>query len=429
MIDLSERQMDALHKIKAWHEDATMTGFARPFRLFGYAGTGKTTLAKHLGEFLGLREGEVVFGAYTGKAAHVLRSKGCSPASTIHSAIYLPTSSEEARHALALARNELSELTWELALTEEQAARKAELEAQLPELEAAARRVTWELNPMCDWASAKLIVLDEVSMVDAKLAGDIEKLGVPVLVLGDPAQLPPVSGEGYYIDATPDVLLTEIHRTALENPITALATRVRESTGPTMGLTAEDTTPVSVAEAMEHDQILVWSNKRRWAIIDVVRKRLGYPAGVPVAGDKVMCLTNNRDLAVFNGQLFDVIGSTPGTLGPTLLLRDDQGRERAIPCFSEGFEGREAQDMAKNSGAGRKGNRMLATFAQAITVHKAQGSEWPKVYVVNEIGGIIAMTAKGKGLAAAQEQARQWIYTAATRAQETLTITAPTGRR
>src|SRR5207248_4221236 len=54
------------------------------FRLFGYAGTGKTTLARHIAEGV---EGEAKFAAFTGKAALVMRNKGCDNASTIHSLI------------------------------------------------------------------------------------------------------------------------------------------------------------------------------------------------------------------------------------------------------------------------------------------------------------------------------------------------------
>ena len=47
-------------------------GGQQVFRLFGYAGTGKTTLARHIAEGV---DGEVTFGAFTGKAALVLRAK------------------------------------------------------------------------------------------------------------------------------------------------------------------------------------------------------------------------------------------------------------------------------------------------------------------------------------------------------------------
>ena len=84
------------------HQDAALTaasnwlkatrGRASIFRLFGYAGTGKTTLAKHLAEGV---DGKVLFAAFTGKAACVMRSKGCPGAATIHSLIYRARESGE----------------------------------------------------------------------------------------------------------------------------------------------------------------------------------------------------------------------------------------------------------------------------------------------------------------------------------------------
>ncbi len=62
------------------------------FRLFGYAGTGKTTLARRIAEDV---DGTVVYGAFTGKAASVMRQKGCYDAATIHSLIYRTKEAEE----------------------------------------------------------------------------------------------------------------------------------------------------------------------------------------------------------------------------------------------------------------------------------------------------------------------------------------------
>jgi exodeoxyribonuclease-5 len=265
-------------------------------------------------------------------------------------------------------------------------------------------------------------------MVNIKLASDIESYGVPVLVLGDPAQLPPVEGGGHYTEAQPDWMLTEVQRQALDSPVLSLATRVRESRDKRLGLEPDDMAPASLAAAMEHDQVLVWSNKRRWALIEAMRRKLGMVEARPTAGDKIMCLTNNRDLAVFNGELFTVLDSKPATLGPTLTVRTEDGRVREIPAFDDGFMGREMQDQAKKSGAGMRGGRMLATFAQAITVHKAQGSEWGSVYVVNETPSMIAMNARHGTPVQAMEQARRWLYTAVTRAKDHVTVTAPSAR-
>jgi exodeoxyribonuclease V len=442
MTQLSAQQLAGIAKIQNWHRGADGSFGADVFRLFGYAGTGKTTMAKEIPAALGLTgPKDVYYGTFTGKAAHVLRSKGAGPVSTIHSAVYFPTTNEAAKHALEAARATLTDLTALMdnwmgdetyegikgeELTKEGVAKRiAELGAEIPTLEANAKRVAWEWSPDSEWASASLIILDEVSMVSAKLAADVEAYGVPILVLGDPAQLPPVEGGGYYTNATPDHLLTEIHRQALDNPITALATRIRESQSVGLGLTRDDMTAASVRDAMQHDQVLCWSNKRRWAMISAMRQLLNRPKGEVVPGDRIMCLTNNKDLAVFNGQQFEVVHVAPGTLGPTLTVRTEEGAERVIPTYSDGFLGREMQDQAKHSGAGMRGNRMLATYAQAITVHKAQGSEWKSVYVVNETPAMMSMTRRKSGVDDAVSQGRQWLYTAVTRAQERVTITAP----
>ena len=73
----SPEQAEALDKVGRW----LAAGEPQVFRLFGYAGVGKTTLAKRLAESA---SGETAFAAFTGKAALVMRSKGCVGASTIH---------------------------------------------------------------------------------------------------------------------------------------------------------------------------------------------------------------------------------------------------------------------------------------------------------------------------------------------------------
>src|SRR5215208_2483197 len=151
------------------------------FRLFGYAGTGKTTLARHIAEHV---EGKVLFAAFTGKAAQVIRSKGCQGASTIHSLIY----------------------------------RTLESGAEVPSF------TLWDDAPA---SKAKLIVIDECSMVDAELGRDLMSFGVPLLVLGDPAQLPPIQGGGFFTESPPDAMLTEVHRQAEDNPIIRLSMDIR----------------------------------------------------------------------------------------------------------------------------------------------------------------------------------------------------------
>ena len=60
------------------------------------------------------------------------------------------------------------------------------------------------LNEDSPAAKASLIVIDECSMVDEELGRDLLSFGKKVLVLGDPAQLPPVKGGGFFTEQEPD---------------------------------------------------------------------------------------------------------------------------------------------------------------------------------------------------------------------------------
>ena len=81
MVEWSPQQEQALSAVSAWLKDKDGP---QVFRLFGWAGTGKSTLARHLAQ--GVKS--VKYAAFTGKAALVMRKRGCKGASTIHSLIY-----------------------------------------------------------------------------------------------------------------------------------------------------------------------------------------------------------------------------------------------------------------------------------------------------------------------------------------------------
>lgn len=93
-MELSPLQAKASDAVAAWFNQGESSG--QVFRLFGYAGTGKTTIARHILAQLGCR---FVSATYTGKAASVLKRKGVN-ASTIHSLIYNVVHPDEDRKSV-----------------------------------------------------------------------------------------------------------------------------------------------------------------------------------------------------------------------------------------------------------------------------------------------------------------------------------------
>ena len=81
-------------------------------------------------------------------------------------------------------------------------------------------------------------MIDECSMVDAELGRDLMSFECPLLVLGDPAQPPLIQGGGFFTDCEPDVMLTEVHRQAQDDPIIRMSMDVREAATSTSAATA-----------------------------------------------------------------------------------------------------------------------------------------------------------------------------------------------
>jgi exodeoxyribonuclease-5 len=432
--DLSPQQREAVEKVSTWWKSAgalrgvgEMPGMpgSQTFYLAGFAGTGKTSIAQTIVSYLGLSEHEVIYSAFTGKACHVLRTKGCRPVTTLHSLIYTPVDKFR-----AFAETETLEAELENGVTSQ---RQALIEKRLGELHEEMDAPGWILNPTSDLARAKLLVVDEVSMVNERLAADLLSFKVPVLVLGDPAQLPPVAGNGYFTSSDPDMMLTQIHRYALESPITSIATTVRTHTGGLETVTGLVESPdgskppsgrwhkpLTAAQAARFDVVLCWRNDTRWHLTRKLRAQRGYKGGLPNVGEKIIVLTNNRDLAVYNGQIFTVQRLDSRTRGSdrngfTAKVSDDEGGVRTLPLVTGGFANKKTQEDTERRSRFQR-TAAVATFAHVITVHKFQGSEESKILVIDESAGVAR--------AGGADQARQWGYTAITRASTQAIITS-----
>lgn len=394
-MEWSPQQDQALVEVDRWLKSRDR----QVFRLFGFAGTGKTTLARHLASHV---DGAVRFGAYTGKAAHVLRQKGC-PATTIHQMIYSTHDKSRARLL------ELERALMALA-PDASPAERGKIENEIRREKESLTQPSFRLNQSSDIREASLIVIDECSMVDARMGEDLLWFDVPVLVLGDPAQLPPVGGGGFFTEHEPDIMLTEIHRQAADNPIVAMATEVRSggrlSIGPygesrvihKRGMTSQD--------ALEVDQILVGRNKTRRAYNDRMRALLGYESRHPLAGERLICLRNNHDLGLLNGAMWDVdnVGHVDDT-SIVMDIRSEDGETISdVHAHMHYFNGSEEKLMWWERKEAEEFD-----YGYAVTTHKAQGSQWGDVMVFDESWVF-------------RNDRNRWLYTAITRAAERLTV-------
>jgi exodeoxyribonuclease-5 len=393
----SPQQDDALLKVKAWWDEGPTR--RQIFYLFGFAGTGKTTLAREIEEMVG---GGVVYATFTGKAAQVLRNKGCENATTIHSLIY---------RVLEKSRSALDGL--EQALLEARDSRHIEEIKEKIKLEKKnLANPSFNLGFGSAVREANMIIIDECSMVDTAMAVDLLSFKKPILVLGDPAQLPPIMGGGYFTEnVKPDIMLTEIHRQARDNPIIELATRVREGYGLQTGSYGESrvlhASDLQRGEAMLFDQVLVGKNVTRRKLIHRFREAKSLFQPFPMIGEKLICLRNNHDKGLLNGSLWEAVDTVPSSEDDRFLITvrslDGSNEDVNTRCWKFPFLGEEAtMPWWERTEADE------LEFGYAITVHKSQGSAFPSVLLVDEWRHA--------------DSRQRWLYTGITRASEKITV-------
>jgi exodeoxyribonuclease-5 len=427
-MDWSPQQHDALAKIRGWLRSSSAQ---QVFRLFGYAGTGKTTLASAIAAMCG-DDSKVLFASLTGKAALVLQRKVGRPASTLHRLVYYAPNEILSPRAAAL-KERATELKGTLSdadikdhvrITTELAKINAEL-GRLRQHTGANLSFALRDPEDCWLSGADLLRCDEVSMVGARLGQDVLSFGAPVLTLGDPAQLPSIEGGGFFTDAEPDIMLTEIHRQVAGDPIIALAGVYRGGEVPcrmTRGnVSVVGARDISNETLLAADVIICGTRKALNTRMRRLLRDIGqlpaadHPAhvNVPVIGDRVICRRNKYDRWLFNGSLWQVadieIGACRGIDMAFMTLKsidEEAPREVAanvpLAWFSE-TEKLLDDDMLR---AMRPDE---FKYGYAITCHSAQGSQWENVVVFDE-GPVF------------RHNAARWRYTAATRAISQLTV-------
>lgn len=412
MIQWSPQQQEAIDAGRRWL-DAPLREVDQVFYLAGYAGSGKSTLAEEFNRHIG---GGALSAAYTGKAASVMRKKGLFNATTIHRLIYDPVGSDaeakfnELKKELeGLERGDASDLTPQ--------ARQLRIEAlrrQMASIRDAASQPKFVLKEESELSGARLLILDECSMVSKEMAEDLLSFGTRVLVLGDPAQLPPVRGTGYFTDRRPDYLLTEIHRQAQDNPILRLATLARQGKSINYGEwespsgSARVVQRVVADQALSADMVLCGTNSKRQAINRRHRDLGGHTHPMPELGERLCCLRNNHELGLQNGTLWTVSQTdpqwAPGESTVYLHVHPEEGgTDIGIPVEAPLFY----DDQQKSPWC----NNEMFTWGYALTCHKAQGSQWDNIVAFDDWPS--------------QKSYREWLYTLITRAATKLTLVRP----
>jgi exodeoxyribonuclease-5 len=207
-------------------------------------------------------------------------------------------------------------------------------------------------------------------------------------------------------------MLTEVHRQAKDNPIVRLSMDVREGRALAPGTYGE--TEVVTRDALDRervvgaDQVLVGRNATRRAYNGRMREHRGYQGALPAAGDKLVCLRNNKRKGLYNGGLW-AVKERPRTRPDILrmILQPDEGfagkgiKVSVRPeCFTGGIETIE-WPLRKRCDE--------FDYGYVLTVHKAQGSQWDDVVLFDES-------------AAFGESRQRWLYTGITRAAKRLTV-------
>lgn len=383
------------------------------FRLDGPAGSGKTRMAQWLARKATQNGGYVLYAAYTGKASEVLRQKGCYPSSTIHGLIYVPESDEN--------HWDLEQMNMELhALRKvfvEPTPKMLALEKQITEAARNLEGPSFGLNYESMLWGAKLLVIDEHSMVDEDMGRDLLSFGVKILALGDTFQLPPVEGDGFFMRGRPDFELTEIHRQAEGSSVLYLAGVARAGRslpgGEFEGVDGPSFVKSigNIEDVMAADQVLCGKNQTRVTINRMYREAKGYNGRLPVIGEKMIGLRNDKRTGLRNGTLWTVLdvgipkATTYGEVVDVRLQSEDGDRTIRGRAWVDCINGDDMRRIPYNI---RK-EYLEITFGYAMTVHKAQGSQWPHVLLVDESRVF-------------REDEHRHRYTGLTRAAKTVTV-------
>ena len=363
----------------------------------GYAGVGKSTLAKFAIEALNVKPEKVAYACYTGKAAEVLRKKGNQNAMTLHKLLYdsIP------KPGGGFIRKPKRALDYDI------------------------------------------VLVDEISMAPKSMLEMLLKHNVFCIFMGDSFQLPQIDkGEEHTFLQNADIFLDEVMRQAAESEIIQLTMKIRAGEDIPFSKGNEAIVIPRRELVTGHltwaDQIITATNASKATFNKQMRELLGY-SGLPQDGEKMICLRNYWDDLSEDGESALVNGTTgiihmpfeSFRMAPQFVKMKNHKMETIQCDFTSDdgsyfnsvemdkhmiLTGEKCIDWRESYQLGRLIQRIgdivprEFTFGYAITCHKAQGSEWDKVLVIEE------------NFPFDKKEHARWLYTACTRAASRLVL-------
>ncbi|MEM9580083.1 MAG: AAA family ATPase [Pseudomonadota bacterium] len=427
--------------------------------VIGKAGSGKTLLLAELykaleeagvdivsGDFESKRKADkrtLAILAPTNKAASVLRMRGV-PATTIHRILYTPVYDPEyEKVAEWLAGN--GERPVIEGLTDAALDRAAEFyksNKSIPGALATAGLRGSDFITGWKRRDSPLDVgfVDEASMLDDKQFEDLQEIFPTLVLFGDPAQLAPVNQSGAMVfdglSAPRKLELSRVHRQDADSPILDLAHALAD---PALEFheferlvedTARRDDRVVLGQRVEVDlmarsPVLVWRNATRIRLINAFRTVHGAPEDALLEGEPLICDGIELPLKHRKKRLdLEARGLIKGAqvvyLGPgrkpgfsrlhVMGAEEPQVSAASIVKIEKPDEEEPFIPFAANMGA---------TFLHgaAVTIHKAQGSQWETVQV---FAPDLFVAARMGRVEAGQPLWKRLAYVAITRAQERL---------
>lgn len=408
------------------HETTAPADPDRPRRVLavlGKAGSGKTLLLAELTRALVAAGVETVSAdwegrrrrdrrtlavlAPTNKAAAVLRARGV-PATTIHRILYTPVYAPEYEKVADWLAG-IGPRPGADTLTDTQLDRAKAFHDQVASIPGALAAAGLRGSDFIrGWTRRDqpldIGFVDEASMLDERAVEDLRAIFATLVLFGDPAQLAPVGASGTMVfDTLPDrdrLTLARIHRQAADNPILDLAHALAD---PALGF--EDFEALVAAAARTDDRIvwaeradadlmarspaLVWRNATRIRLIHAFRTAHGAPPDALLPGEPLVCDGLELPLKHRKRRIdLEARGLIKGAqvvyLGPGRkpgfsrlhVLGAEEPQVSAASIVKIEHEG-EAEPFIPYAAT------MGAAFLHgaAVTVHKAQGSQWPEVQV------------------------------------------------